>query len=102
MRRLWLNTIDLDYNEERRVGEILDKIVECSDLYSLRTEISSSTNGVHLILYCCRDCDLCRLVFDDPVRYAKDLQRPVYSRNVLFESKLRVKRGKDLYITKIS
>lgn len=88
------NTIDFDYY--RRYGfdnalfnRMLEKIMWCKHL--LYIGVKPSLNGWHVTMLCDTDCDICRLVFDDPVRYAKDLMRPEYSRNVLFTRK-EVKR----------
>lgn len=80
------NTIDLDTNEKETVNRIIEKIINCNDLIEI--EISDSLQkGKHLILWCITNCEKCRLVFDDSVRYAYDQYRIKSSQDVLFDEK---------------
>ena len=82
------NTLDLDFNNTERISRIVCKVLNCSVGGNLsKFEFSPSMNGIHLEFWCRRNCDLCRFVFDDPFRYAADLTRPVYTRDVLWERK---------------
>jgi hypothetical protein len=69
-----LNTIDLDF--------------KCKYLKKVETKLSSSRKGVHITLWCKRNCELCRLIYDDLSRYSKDKNRPEYGKNVLFTKKV--------------
>jgi wyosine [tRNA(Phe)-imidazoG37] synthetase (radical SAM superfamily) len=69
-----LNTIDIDF--------------KCRYLKKIQTKLSSSKKGVHITLWCSRNCEFCRLIYDDLNRYAKDKNRPEYGKNVLFTKKM--------------
>lgn len=80
------NTIDLDTNNKQIVMKVFLKIVCCPYLFNIEQK-SSLQKGWHFKLKCLINCDICRLVFDDPIRYAYDQFRKPYSRNVLFQEK---------------
>lgn len=80
------NTIDIDTNNKEFITTLKLKIYRCSNLEELVVR-DSSQKGVHFILHCKKNCDLCRLVFDDAIRYAYDQFRESFSRNVLFSEK---------------
>lgn len=74
------------------IQKIVQRIKRCPFLLSLKWHFSSSLNGVHIVLWCNRRCDDCRLVFDDPVRYSADRgTRLVFERDVLFTEKKRMR-----------
>ena len=55
---------------------------------------SPGGNGFHVEVKCSREgCDLCRLVFDSPIRFERDLDRPPRSRDVLWDRKAYRKGG---------
>jgi len=68
------NTIDIDF--------------KCRYLKKVQTKISPSKKGVHITLWCNKNCEFCRLIYDDLKRYAKDKNRPEYGKNVLFTKKI--------------
>jgi len=80
-----LNTIDLDNHETKEL--ILAFIKECPHLISVDVTRSPGGRGWHFTLWCSRSCELCRELYDDPIRYAKDRIRPSYTRNILFSQK---------------
>lgn len=80
------NTIDIDTNNKDFITTLKLKIYRCSFLDGLTVQ-DSILKGVHFILHCNINCDLCRFVFDDQIRYAYDQFRKEYSRNVLFDKK---------------
>jgi len=80
-----LNTIDLDNHETKEL--ILAFIKECPYLITLDVTPSPGGRGWHFTLWCSRSCELCRELYDDPIRYAKDRIRPSYTRNILFFQK---------------
>lgn len=81
-----LNTIDIDNTSTKNLLRVLAKIKRCKFLDSVSVE--PSLNGFHVTLWCLKDCDLCRFVFDDQFRYMWDFERPEFSRNVLFDIKI--------------
>ena len=95
------NTLDLDFNDKEKVADIVTKVLMCPDGgHVVKRSISPSMNGLHLEFWCKKNCDLCRFVFDDPFRYAADLTRPVYTRDVLWEKKSFFKMGVTLVLEK--
>lgn len=82
-----MSTIDLDFCSKDEMLDIKLKILRlgcCRDV-----ACSDTGKGYHLKLYCTDvQCDLCRLVFDDPVRFSADQLRPRHCRDVLFDVKL--------------
>jgi len=85
---LKLNTIDIDDTSKKNLLRVLKKIRRCPFLDSISVE--PSLNGWHITLWCKRECEVCRLVFDDQTRFMWDLERPRFSRNVLFDVKIPV------------
>ena len=79
-------TIDLDKADRDTLRKVLAKI-EGRGCKVLKVRISPSMNGYHVEVVC--RCGACRLVFDDPERLARDLCRPVFSQNVLFDVRRR-------------
>lgn len=79
---LTYNTLDIDTTEKEFINRLIYKISSCQFLYKLTFE-SSKRKGFHFRLWCAKKCDLCRLVFDDQIRYQYDLMRNFESRNVL-------------------
>jgi len=85
-----LNTIDFDNNDKELISRIIHKIVTYGSknhcLFSFETKISQH-KGVTIILKCSKECDLCRFIFDDVLRYEMDSKRPQYKQNVVWERK---------------
>ena len=86
------NTLDIDFNpqyfkDKHYFIRIIEKILRMPCLLELWTKPSVS-KGIHVFMKCSiKNCDICRLVFDDQERYRKDIQRPKYARNVMFDKK---------------
>lgn len=87
MSRLKLNTLDIDSGDIDNITMIICKILECKTRDKSFVAVKHTLKGYHVIFYCTTNCDMCRLVFDDQTRYSRDLERPEYSRNVLFTEK---------------
>jgi len=87
--------LDLDFVDKETLGRIIYKIWGCRLCgYSANlVGVKDTLKGYHMELRCRGNCELCRLVFDDPVRYSRDLRRPVFSRDVLFDCKELVRNG---------
>ena len=86
-------TLDIDYKkfkpyaikEAESIGRIQHKIIKCKNLYSMQTEISPSTNGYHITIWC-RGCPQCRLAYDDQKRFSNDSNlRSPHQQNILFD-----------------
>jgi len=82
------NTIDLDYCDKETLKRIVYKIKKCK--YLLYIEVKDSNyKGYHIKLFCSKDCDLCRLVFDDDKRYFADItNRFPFEQNILWDNKI--------------
>jgi hypothetical protein len=84
-----LNTIDIDDTDLDNLRRIRLKIMHfCSDVDAMGFE--PSLNGWHVTLWCRKECEVCRLVFDDQNRYFWDLERKPHTRNVLFDFKFPI------------
>lgn len=87
-----LKTVDYDYDpkhfrDKTSFEHVLAKIraMPCCEGITVK---DSNTKGKHIIIECSIiNCDICRMVYDDPVRYSKDVNRPTYAQNVLFDKK---------------
>lgn len=81
--RFYYQTIDLDYCDKEGTERILHKILgrNCCQGAAVKP---SAHKGYHIILFCSRKCDECRLIFDDTERFRRDMKRPDRRRNVLF------------------
>lgn len=98
------NTIDIDPVRlpngyivpvtEEGLRRITYKIRMCPGLIYLQNRTSPSDNGIHLQFWCLWDCDRCRLVYDSPWRFKKDLDRPPHSRDVVWSEKVYKKGGR--------
>ena len=80
------NTIDVDTTNKEFVRNIVSKILLRNNRFHCLSEIKitpSSLKGYHIQLYCKKKCDLCRMVFDDDIRYFYDQYRESESQNVL-------------------
>lgn len=81
---MFRTTLDIDTNDKEFVGRILTKISNCKDYVRLII-YESKCKGYHVILFCKKECDVCRLVFDDSTRFYYDSFRPEFARNILFD-----------------
>lgn len=83
------NTIDLDTTDKEYVlrirNKILNKGLKDDCLYDFQIT-PSERKGYHIQLWCRKKCDLCRLVFDDDIRYFYDQYREEESKNVLTQT----------------
>lgn len=83
------NTIDVDTTDKEFIFSVLSKIIRMNNRFLCLAKIEvapSSLKGYHVKLYCKKQCDLCRLVFDDDIRYFYDQFREIESRNVLTQT----------------
>lgn len=90
------NTLDLDFNDQDRIDLIRQKLRARPCCAWPLFKISPGLNGFHVVLECKKNCDLCRLVFDDQERFSRDLRRPVRTRDVLWSKKSFLKAGHTL------
>jgi hypothetical protein len=86
-----INTIDFDCNDKETVSRIIHKIIDygsfnCKSLFSFDIKLSQH-KGVSIILGCTKECDLCRFIFDDELRYRMDLLRLERHRNIIWREK---------------
>lgn len=99
----YINTLDIDHYHPayNNINHILQKIKRLDCCVALMYRLSSSLNGYHIKIYCKHfNCDKCRLVFDDQIRFTADLtNREWYERNVLFNVKSYCKAGKTIVLT---
>jgi hypothetical protein len=83
-----INTIDLDKCSKDQLRRIISKIImkECC----LELDYAdSNSKGYHIRLRCSiENCDICRLVFDDPKRFDIDSVMPLKYRDFLFQEKI--------------
>ena len=83
-------TLDVDTTDKDLITHIYMKIHNCK--YCVNVERTfSSFKGVHFVIYCTRECEICRFVYDDFRRFAYDANRPYYARNILFQEKEIIK-----------
>lgn len=82
-------TIDLDQVDKYTLYNIINKIKYKGKKENCNTRIyvKDTFKGYHIIIECKKECDLCRLVFDDDRRYYYDQYRPKHLRNVLWTNK---------------
>ncbi len=80
------STLDLDFCSKEDLFRVLFKIAQCPSLLDFEKR-ESFLKGYHVILWCSKSCDVCRLVFDHDSRFAKDCDREPRCRNVLFTVK---------------
>lgn len=83
---MFYNTIDLDKVDKEQLQTIINKIKQNKCLKDIQVKDSSS-KGYHLLLTCNRQCDICRIVFDDQKRLEMDSNRELKYQNTLFTSK---------------
>jgi hypothetical protein len=93
------NTIDFDNNNKELISRVIAKIWECPNLFSFETKLSQH-KGVTFCLICRIDCDLCRFVFDDEIRYGIDIQRLLRHQNIVWSEKELLSLNKRVYYGK--
>ena len=77
------NTIDIDNGDYENFERIYNKVQACKHHGAVM--FKDTKKGFHILLKCDIDCELCRMVFDDPYRYERDFKRKDSRKNVLFE-----------------
>jgi len=78
------NTLDIDDDlSGGKLEKALNFIKKCPYVSEFTFSRSLGGKGWHVRLYCSRNCEKCRKLFDDPIRYRFDKARKEYSRNVL-------------------
>jgi hypothetical protein len=89
-----INTIDLDSGDKHNLIHIIGKVATMPCLDGLTVK-DSARKGFHIKMWCNKPgCDLCRLAYDDPVRFSFDQYRPAESQNVLWSEKIPHARPK--------
>lgn len=87
------NTIDLDIHPnfitegKRLLDKVFNFIIGCEYCLGIQPPIDSDSKGYHLIFFCKKDCDVCRLLFDDSKRFMMDFDRIEERKNVMFDDK---------------
>lgn len=70
--------------------KIFSKLLLCKNFDHLKF-FWSSFKGCHIILFCKKNCDICRMCYDDDKHFNFDEKRPEYARNIVFDKKEKVK-----------
>ena len=86
MKMDYRTTLDIDTNDKEFIGRVVEKIIRCRNLKDFYIE-PSKFKGFHIILFCNKKCDICRMCYDDSRRFAYDQNRPEYATNILFDEK---------------
>lgn len=87
------NTIDLDIfpnfitEGKKLLNKVFDFILNCDSCLKIYPPIDSDSKGYHLFFICSKNCELCRLLFDDSKRFMMDYDRPETRKNVMFDDK---------------
>lgn len=83
----YMSSLDIDRDDGERLLKAERFILWCK--YSRRFRVSRSPSGTgwHVRIYCIKRCEMCRKLFDDPIRYKADKKRPIYGRNILHREK---------------
>ena len=79
-------TLDIDTNDKEFTERMLAKIATCKHLIYLKIK-ESPCKGYHITILCDKECDMCRLCFDDERRFYFDSFRPEWAKNILFDKK---------------
>jgi hypothetical protein len=83
------NTIDIDTTDKETIFYTVSNILNMNRRFHCLAKIyinPSSLKGYHIKLYCKKKCDICRMVFDDDIRYFYDQFREIESQNVLCQT----------------
>lgn len=83
-------TLDIDTTDKDFIQHNGLKIMLCPYCYDFNPK-PSDKKGYHFIVKCLIKCDICRMVYDDFIRFAFDTKRPVWAQNILFDKKEGVK-----------
>ena len=96
MIKYFFSSLDLDWEIPRQneslscsielADKILNKIVKCKYCVVASKKLSN-LKGWHIEFYCTKNCDLCRLQFDDLRRYEMDLERPKECKQLIWDIK---------------
>jgi len=90
---LKLNTIDLDIHPnfitEGKIllNKVIRFLLNCEWCLGVEPPKDSDSKGYHITFYCKKDCDICRLLFDDSKRFMMDYDRIKERQNVMFDAK---------------
>ena len=99
MMLLYRKVLDIDFTskysrlppkDEDFICHMLGKIFHCKNFHYCHFKYSSF-KGCHIELFCLKDCDICRMCYDDDKHFAYDMNRPEYARNILFDKKEKIK-----------
>jgi len=99
---LFLSSLDIDWrrldngivwSSDKVLEKVLSVVSGCSDNSMVSYRRSPSGNGFHVRLLCGVNCDLCRMVFDSPLRWGLDQLRPEVTQGVLWDEKWYYKGG---------
>lgn len=91
----YYNTLDIDYEilsetsqscSNDKINNILLRIKKCPNLIAIQKE-DSNKKGYHLRFYCKINCIICRMVFDDDIRFNADTTRRKEFTNIIFDTK---------------
>lgn len=91
----YYNTLDVDFDfipdinlscSKEKITNVFLKIINCKDCSGVVKE-DSNKKGYHLRFYCKIQCDKCRLVFDDYIRFDADSKRKKEFTNIIFDTK---------------
>lgn len=97
---LFYSTIDLDTH--RGELSIIKNILKCKNFIKIDMENSPSKRGLHIRLFCAKDCLKCRRKYDDAIRYTADMKfRQPHQRNILFGKKIKYYPEKGIKIIQI-
>jgi hypothetical protein len=98
MNNLYLETLDLDFNDKTQLSRVLVRLRAFHNGTLKTLEVrDSALKGKHIRMLLTEPCDLCRLVFDDPKRFGRDMTlRKPYQRNVLKTKKVYVNGDRQL------
>jgi len=93
MSNLKLNTIDLDIHPnfitegKTLLNKVIKFLLNCEWCLGVEPPKDSASKGYHITFYCKKDCDICRLLFDDSKRFMMDYDRIKERQNVMFDAK---------------
>ena len=82
---LFYSTLDLDKVDNDHLEMVINKLCHCPKNQMHTFSWLDTQKGYHVIFSCLKECNDCRLVFDDPIRWDIDFKRPNCLQNVLFE-----------------
>lgn len=90
----WLCQVE---GQKAATEKLLVKLASRECVKFIKVDQSPSQCGIHVTVFSDRDCDscgMCRMAFDDQVRYESDIiHREPWQRDVLFEKKRKITIG---------